>query len=633
MTLPKTRSPWSRTMGSVSSLTVVLLCNLTIALTTHPANAQPQQIHAPPIAVEKQGQVTNTERLQQLWAAASPKLRKNLYAPLGIRAASAKSSLDGALSVRAALNSRISGNERELNSYLAEDVLRRREVLAFLLSTSKPLKRSDAYLTNVRSVDRKFSLLERTYLLKASGISIAKVGTQPIHLKSLCLVNFGLVMCGSDFSLITAPVAGYWTRHSTWISVQNEPSTSWDILHLLESLEDISEQLGLADVRANTAVICGGSGAFLVQTKGPAVVPGQPISQTLDVHGIATAADPSLPSNGEMRGMVDGCRIIDAGTRKGGGASGIPQTGSGIGQDAVNDAVGSIDDLIGKCQGSLISGSVSAGWDDVIRLLFGVTIKGVLWQTATGVGGLLGLASDEPVDWRERMDAASAEVHARKAEEEASVAAEQANQASESAKVLEHEAEMAEAYAQRAESEAKKAASASAADPNNAVLAARSARLAEVAKNTRKAADEAKQAADKAQEDAVKQAAEADEKKREAERKRKEAEEKKKKLKASGGSGQQNSSGGTSSYGSEEFGLTTCEQLKNSWNRFKSECERAESWDRPGTDCNDVVRNQLGCVDIRLIQPTPDDLTMTCHRGDLPHVDVCEKQQWVAGKW
>jgi hypothetical protein len=271
--------------------------------------------------------------------------------------------------------------------------------------------------------------------------------------------------------------------------------------------------------------------------------------------------------------------------------------------------------------------------DDYIRALFGFSIKGKAWQFVTGAGGLLGLASDEPENWRDWMDATDAAVKASRAEEEASAAANESNRASETARDLQHESDMAEAYAQRAANEASKAAEASAADPNNAQLAARAERLGRVAKNTREAADKAKQAADKAKEEATKKAEEAEKKKEEADRKKKELEEKRKKLHGSTGGTQQPSSSGASGNGSEEFGLNTCEQLQNSWSRFKSECERTDSWNRPGTDCNDLVRNQLGCVDIRLIQPTPDDLTMSCRRGNGPHVDVCEKQRLIASKW
>lgn len=616
----------SGTLSVLTSLNTSILSFACATLTASSAIAQTR------VDVPSSSGETAVSWRSAVWAGANSRIKENPYAPSAVRTTKKDSIRNEASSIRAALNARANFDTVELNKLLALDIRRRREVLTFLFLPSNLSKIPPAYADQLRSLDRKLSVREISYRSKANTHPPLTSARNRMHLTSVCAVNIGSVICGRDSSYVLEPVAGYWTRNGIWMSVQNQPSISWDVLHSLEMFEDLSEKLGIADVRANTAVICGGAGSFLVHTTGPVLTPSKDANTALDISGIAVTADPSLPSIGEMQGMSSGCRIIEAGSNGGGSTGGLPQTGVGIGQGAIDTAVGSIEEMVGKCQGSLISGGISAGADDVLRILVGFTIKGVLWKFALGPGGLLlGLESDAPKDWKDRMDAAQAQVEAKRAEEIAQSADADATHAAQDADALQHEADMAETYAARAEKASAAAAKAAKENPNDSGLVKEAARLAEVARKTREAADKAKKAADDAKADAEKKAEAAETAKKEAERKKKEADDKKKKLK--GSSSTQQGTGGGSSPGSEEFGLTTCDQLKNSWARFKSECARTESWNRPGTDCNDFVRRELGCVDIRLIQPMPDDLTMACNRGNPIHVDACAEKRSVMSIW
>ena len=86
--------------------------------------------------------------------------------------------------------------------------------------------------------------------------------------------------------------------------------------------------------------------------------------------------------------------------------------------------------------------------------------------------------------------------------------------------------------------------------------------------------------------------------------------------------------------GSPEAPLATCASMKSSWERFKAECDRTQSWDRPGTDCYAFSARASGCLgDIRLITPMPDQ-SMACTRLSVDEATLwqgaCDLRQSLA---
>lgn len=80
--------------------------------------------------------------------------------------------------------------------------------------------------------------------------------------------------------------------------------------------------------------------------------------------------------------------------------------------------------------------------------------------------------------------------------------------------------------------------------------------------------------------------------------------------------------------------LNTCKDMQSSWDRFKAECDRTQSWDRPGTDCNGLLRRANGCVDVREIYPKPDDTSLSCLMLSVDEEtllqEACKERQKVA---
>jgi hypothetical protein len=77
---------------------------------------------------------------------------------------------------------------------------------------------------------------------------------------------------------------------------------------------------------------------------------------------------------------------------------------------------------------------------------------------------------------------------------------------------------------------------------------------------------------------------------------------------------------------------SSCASLKAAWLRFKAECERRGSWDRAGSECNEFIRRENGCVSTWIINPHPDG-DHTCVRGSFSKAQLqrlsCEEQQKI----
>lgn len=266
----------------------------------------------------------------------------------------------------------------------------------------------------------------------------------------------------------------------------------------------------------------------------------------------------------------------------------------GSNSDWVEETVAELDARIDKCDNSLTGGLMSGGTlTDIVKSIVGakLSVKNVFWYA-------LSLESDvskEDYD-RELVEAS----HATMSEIEAH-----------------WDAEAWEAYAQKKEQEAEVAAWAAAVaaveaedDPTNE----------EKQQNAQTAAEEAEKKrieAEKARKEAGKKEREAEKKKEEAEKKRRQA------------GSSTTATGGAGSY-DPEGNVGGCPSLKASWARFKEYCDRTNGWDRPGTDCNDLLRRANGCVDVRLIYPAPDQDDL-CRRATVDQrkllEDACKERQ------
>jgi len=71
--------------------------------------------------------------------------------------------------------------------------------------------------------------------------------------------------------------------------------------------------------------------------------------------------------------------------------------------------------------------------------------------------------------------------------------------------------------------------------------------------------------------------------------------------------------------------FTNCQTRKQQWEFFKAECERTNGWDRPGSDCNDLIRKTNNCVNVRQITPTDTptpDGDKTCMVGSVSDEEI-----------
>jgi hypothetical protein len=395
----------------------------------------------------------------------------------------------------------------------------------------------------------------------------------------VCFVTSNsLVLCLQESKLVASVLSGRWTKNGEWTTDRFDVAEAYDILTILDQIMDSLPSSG------NTLVSCAGVGWLSVDTQGPDPV----------LFGVTAVTDVNLPSLGEVAGMRSSCEMLISNSRT--STPGIPGSGGGLGgsnSDWVNESIAGIEGLLDLCDNPSV-GPYATGWGGLVKKVAKIII-GAKISKGSGFWWALSLPHDASQfdEGQAAYDAYEATYLAIEAHWEAEAWDAYADQ-------KEQDAEIAAWEATQAAVEAKK-------DPTNE-------EKKEIAEKKKKEAEKKKKEAEEARK-------KAEEAKKEAERKKKEAEEKAKKADTVAGT-PVNGQGGSS----------TCDNMRSRWDSFKEHCERTGGWDRPGSDCNDLLRRTNGCVDTRLIMPSPEgDDTCRTLTGDQAQAieEACERQNQV----
>ena len=430
-------------------------------------------------------------------------------------------------------------------------------------------------------------------LLAKADLSIA---IAPQRERVMCVVDdWGFVYCVSEQNLVNWAVSGHWNETSEWIIDGIDFERAYSIL---EKIDELLDQLGDSQ-DSNTLVICADGTSLPVNTQGPDPMLAEIIPPT--------AA--SLPSVSEMAGMSEACKLLSGGslsTGSGGGGAGGSGTGSlgGSNSDMVENTIEAIEAMLDRCQDGPGGGMMQSG-AGIFEWVNPLSKSNLFYH-------LVSLPHDEGAMYEEKRQAELA-FQEQKHDLDSMHYGALADWRQSEADALDAEADALEAEAGRLRGQAI-AATQDENDPDKA------------AELWAKAAEKSRQA---------------EEKRKEAEKKRKEAEAARKKAEEAARVAECIAKTGkpvctdeeleAAEEEAEESGTTedqtasdqidgedvsSCDSMRADWNRFKDECERTQSWERPGTDCNAFLRRANGCVDVTLINPGPDG-DMTCLRGEI----------------
>jgi hypothetical protein len=399
-----------------------------------------------------------------------------------------------------------------------------------------------------------------------------------------CYLNeYALLSCVREQTLFAMFIAGHW-EGTTWVQDRFDEGRAYALLNVIDLLH---ERFAL-DPTKNTVLGCASGKWFSVNTVG--------------------ASSPTAVTAVEMPSLAEATILVDACLTTGGLSGSGPGSASAGGNSAgpsdtrtwIEETISTIDQEINSCVESR-DPTVAAG----PLLLPTLGILAEYYGLPLGIGGLLGVLGTTP----------HSDAQAIAADEE------QLADAEADVERLRLEVAGAEAEAERLHKEAEAA--------TKEAEAAKSRAASETDPAKKQAAEEeAKQkeeAAKKTQEAAAKAAKEAECRRKSgmscADWEKAEAE-------------QESASGDDPPPQSQLDGAnySSCATRKSQWERFKDMCDRTGGWNRPGHECNEMLRRKNGCVSSWLINPGPDG-DNTCKREVIAREtlirEACKRRQQV----
>lgn len=393
----------------------------------------------------------------------------------------------------------------------------------------------------------------------------------------LCSVDlFRVVVCQKEKEFVKSLAYGHWISDKEWITEAWYLSQAYEILIRIDEIN--VALFGGFLTSGNTLTVCENGGLIAIDTAGPSAVANINIPAT----------NPNLPSIVEIEGLKAGCDVPFY-TSTGAGSSG----GSNIGSIAIG-GVGGIrnGDSIEMCDGARQQIARIDESFNICNTNNQIAVNPVVIAAGVGVGlwildklaeRVFAPELDATAAWiREPLEVFGTEVEAFTAELDALTAADIAKDSEDAARKAEEDLNDANEDLNRVMN-----------DPTS---------TDKEKENAQDRVQEMQQEADEARMKADEEKAWAEKTKEEAEKARNKAEERKKKAESST----------TATNPGAEGTTATCDARKQQWENFKSQCDQTQSWTRPGTACNGFVRASCGCVDIREINPLPDDTLMSC---------------------